>query len=227
MSKTARKDTGTCLSPSTSTRPHPLQAKCPGQAIAGRSGDRNGAPALRDAGGRTPKPLTKFERKWRESSGSGTTQRRFDALRNRQKLPLEKKIALSLQRIWEWIEAFDGNVAVSYSGGVDSEVLLHLVRRIRPTIPAVFINTGLEYPEIRRQVTRTENCVTYRPKKPFHQVIRDHGWPMISKKTARGISILRNPTPRNQNISRLYREGINRFGEAVNGFKVANRWRSS
>ena len=179
----------------------------------------------KDAKGFVPASLTEFEKKWRRSVQSGELSKKYDALVKRQALPLEQKVEMSMERIREWYEAFDGNVAVSYSGGKDSEVLLWLVRRIFPDVPAVFCNTGLEYPEILGRVRKTENVVTMRPRIPFHHVIRDYGWPVISKKAARGINILRNPTGNNQNIWRLYDQGINRFGEPVNGFKVAQRWR--
>jgi len=116
-------------------------------------------------------------------------------------------------------------VAVSFSGGKDSAVLLYLVRKRYPDVPAVFCNTGLEYPEIISLVRKTKNVTTVRPKISFQKIIRDYGWPVISKKTARGLDVLRNPTNNNQNIWRLYDQGINRFGQKVNGFKVAQRWR--
>ena len=43
------------------------------------------------------------------------------------------------------------------SGGKDSTVLLDLARRIYPDIPAVFIDTGLEYPELRDFVKTIPN----------------------------------------------------------------------
>ena len=36
--------------------------------------------------------------------------------------------------------------------GKDSTVLLHLVRSIYPDTPALYIDTGLEYPEIKNFV---------------------------------------------------------------------------
>ena len=180
---------------------------------------------IKDAKGNTPAPLTPFEKKWRESVDSGELNKKYDALRKRQALPLKEKVELSLERIREWYQAFDGNISIGYSGGKDSSVMLHLVRKIYPEIPAVFCNTGLEYPEIISMVKKTSNVVTVRPRILFHHVIRDYGWPVISKKTARGLSVLRNPTGNNQNILRLYDQGINRFGQKVNGFKVAQRWR--
>lgn len=69
-----------------------------------------------------------------------------------QSLPLEIKIQMTKRRIREWYEAWDGNVYVSFSGGKDSTVLKHIVDSIYKDVPAVFVNTGLEYPEIQRFV---------------------------------------------------------------------------
>lgn len=180
---------------------------------------------IKDAAGNTPVALTAYEKRWRDKVQSGALNNGYDLLRKRQAMPLKDKVNLSLDRIREWYEAFSGDVAVSYSGGKDSAVLLYLARKLYPALPAVFCNTGLEYPEILNLVRRTPNVTVVRPKIPFHRVVRDYGWPVISKKVARGLSVLKNPTPNNKNIYRLYDKGVNRFGEAVNGFKVANRWR--
>lgn len=178
-----------------------------------------------DAKGNVPVPLTDHEKKWRGKLDKGVAQKRYDALKRRQALPLDDKIALSLDRIREFGEAFDWHVASSYSGGIDSEVMCDLIERVRPGLPRVFCNTGLEYPEITQQVKRHENVVVMRPKIPFHRVVKEKGWPIASKKTARGLSVLRNPTGNNQNIYRLYDIGINRFGQKVEGYKVAQQWR--
>jgi len=180
---------------------------------------------MKDAAGNKPAKLTEYEKKLRQNLNDGTFNKKYKTLKSRQKLSLAQKIELSQDRIKEWYEAFEGNVSVSFSGGKDSSVLLWLVRTLYPDVPAVFCNTGLEYPEIHNVVKQTKNVTIIRPKIPFHHVIRDYGWPLISKKTARGINVLKNPTDKNQNIWRLYDEGINRFGEKVNGFKVAKRWR--
>ena len=60
-------------------------------------------------------------------------------LKQRQSLPLKLKIELSKRRIREFYEHFDGQVYVSFSGGKDSTVLLHLVRSMYPDVPAVFL----------------------------------------------------------------------------------------
>ncbi|MFI3272325.1 MAG: phosphoadenosine phosphosulfate reductase family protein [Pseudomonadota bacterium] len=181
--------------------------------------------AIFDASGKIPTSLTAHEKAWADAVESGAVKASFDELRRKQALSLDEKITISRALIQDWYEAWDGSVCVSYSGGKDSSVLLWLVRQLYPDVPAVFCNTGLEYPEIVRLVKATPHHVVLRPKMPFHQVVNTYGWPIASKKIARGITILRNPTERNQNIWRLYDQGINRYGKPVHGFKVSQCWR--
>ena len=76
-------------------------------------------------------------------------------LRYFQAMPLDIKISLTQARIREWVREYgtDG-VYISFSGGKDSTVLLHIVREMYPEIEAVFVNTGLEYPEIQHLSSR-------------------------------------------------------------------------
>ncbi len=108
-------------------------------------------------------------------------------LKQRQSLPLNLKIEMSKRRIQEFYDYFDGQVYVSFSGGKDSTVLLHLVRSLFPNVPAVFIDTGLEYPEIRQFVKSFENVITLKPELPFNKVIEKYGYPVISKEVAKFI----------------------------------------
>lgn len=102
-----------------------------------------------------------------------------------QALPLNVKVNMSKARIRDWVEAFgEDGVYVSFSGGKDSTVLLNLVRQEYPGVTAVFVDTGLEYPEIREFVKTFENVEWLRPKKTFKQVINDYGYPFISKEVS-------------------------------------------
>ena len=109
----------------------------------------------------------------------------LDHLQELQALPLKLKVRLTQQRIREWVSEFgtDG-VYVSFSGGKDSTVLLHIVRELYPDIPAVFCDTGLEYPEIRQFVKTWDNVVWLKPKKNFFQVCEEYGFPLISKEVS-------------------------------------------
>lgn len=76
-------------------------------------------------------------------------------LKELQSKSLEEKIQISTARIIEWYEHWDGKVAISFSGGKDSTVLLDLVRNIYPDVPAIFCDTGLEFPEINEEKANT------------------------------------------------------------------------
>ena len=110
-----------------------------------------------------------------------------DDLKKLQALSLEEKIQISKARIIEWYEAYNGQVYVSFSGGKDSTVLLDLVRKIYPDVPAVFIDTGLEYPEIREFVKTKENVAWLKPEMNFRKVIETYGYPIISKDVSQQI----------------------------------------
>lgn len=77
-------------------------------------------------------------------------------------------------------------------GGKDSTVLLDLVRRIYPDVPAVFIDTGLEYPELREFVKTIDNVIWLKPEKNFKKVIEAYGYPLISKEVSRDVCAARN-----------------------------------
>lgn len=112
----------------------------------------------------------------------------IDDLRQRQALPLEVKIRMSEQRIREWVYEFGlEGVYISFSGGKDSTALLHLARRLYPDIKAVFVDTGLEYPEIREFVKTFDNVDVVRPKLTFKQVIQKYGYPFISKEVSQQV----------------------------------------
>lgn len=120
----------------------------------------------------------------------------IEDLRQRQALPLQAKILMTQRRIREWVDYWHGDVYVSFSGGKDSTVLKHIVDSMYDNIPAVFVNTGLEYPEIQKFVREIKagkySCFNpdveiVRPKMRFDEVIKRYGYPVISKEVSQVI----------------------------------------
>ena len=145
-----------------------------------------------------------------------------DELKMFQNYPLEMKIAKTKLRIREWVDYYgtDG-VYVSFSGGKDSTVLLHIVRQMYPEIEAVFVNTGLEYPEIQSFLRSFDNVTILRPKMRFDEVIRKYGSPFISKETANCVRGARHGSK--SRINRL--NGLNCDGTSVKTKFSQGKWK--
>lgn len=138
-----------------------------------------------------------------------------------QALPLEEKVRASMRRIEEWLAAFP-DAKVSFSGGKDSTVLLHIARRVVPHIQAVFADTGLEYPEIRSFVQRTPNVQIVRPKMSFLEVVSKYGYPVVSKRMAQYIGqVQRTKSPY---LKALRLTGTRKDGTLSPMAKISNKW---
>ena len=135
----------------------------------------------------------------------------------RQSLDLDIKEKLTKRRIELWYNYYHGNVYVSFSGGKDSTVLLHQVRKVYPEVPAVFVDTGLEYPEIRNFVRNIPNVTYLHPKMAFHKVIQKYGYPIISKEVSQKIDEIRNTKSEVLKQKRL-------FGDSNKCGKLAKKW---
>ena len=123
----------------------------------------------------------------------------------RNKLPYEVKLSLTETRVIDFNRALGCSVYVSFSGGLDSTLVLHLVRKyLGDDVPAVFVDTGLEFPEIREFVKKCEktygNIITIRPEISHKEILSRYGYPFVSKETAAKIRKLRHG-----NLSDRYR----------------------
>lgn len=89
------------------------------------------------------------------------------------------------------------NAMCSYSGGSDSDILLHLIEQVRevfalPPVHYYFFETGLEMAATRRHVKEQAErygveITTVRPKKNIVQATREYGQPFVSKIMSAGL----------------------------------------
>jgi 3'-phosphoadenosine 5'-phosphosulfate sulfotransferase (PAPS reductase)/FAD synthetase len=135
----------------------------------------------------------------------------YKELSEKQKWSLSQKIDHALYVI----EAFKATIAskgltpyVSFSGGKDSTVLLHLCRHfLGKDFPAVFCSTGNEFPNIIRFVKTFDNITVIRPKKKFHEIISTYGFPLVSKEQSKYIYDVRHS--KNEKLIKIRLEGNN------------------
>jgi 3'-phosphoadenosine 5'-phosphosulfate sulfotransferase (PAPS reductase)/FAD synthetase len=76
----------------------------------------------------------------------------FSDIALEQRRPFEYKLAMACEVVEQAFSLSTHNRAVAFSGGKDSTVLWHLIRRVFPRadVYCVFGNTGVEYPESLR-----------------------------------------------------------------------------
>ena len=114
----------------------------------------------------------------------------LEELKERQALPLDLKIRLTMTRIRAWVNEYgESGVYISFSGGKDSTVLLDIVRNKMgyKDIPAVFVDVPTQYPELKEFVQTFENVEIIKPKISFVQVCEKYGFPLISKEVSESV----------------------------------------
>ena len=89
------------------------------------------------------------------------------------------------------------NAVCSYSGGSDSDILLHLIESVRkefnlPPVKYAFFNTGLEMKAIKQHVRDMAEkynveITEYRPKKNIVLATKEYGLPFVSKIMSAGL----------------------------------------
>lgn len=143
-------------------------------------------------------------------------------LRIKQHYTLEMKVEMTKRRIENFVRHMGKeNVYIAFSGGKDSTVLLHIARQLYPDIPAVFSNTGLEYPDIVKFAMSQENVTMIRPKKSFSRVIKEDGYPIVSKKVSNAVRLAK------QNIKdgKLNTFRVKQLTEGLEGSKFSmKKW---
>jgi 3'-phosphoadenosine 5'-phosphosulfate sulfotransferase (PAPS reductase)/FAD synthetase len=122
-----------------------------------------------------------------------------DEFMQKQSLPYEAKINHAIIRAREFYEHENGDVFCSV-GGLDSITLLTFLRReIAKDIPGVSVSV-LEDKSNQLVHHTFDNFVFLKPLKSKVQVIRECGYPVISKEKAGKIQLLQNPTDKNKTV---------------------------
>lgn len=140
-----------------------------------------------------------------------------------QALPLDEKIAIAQQAIREFVDHFgvDG-VYISFSGGKDSTVLIHLCRQLYPNLVGLYSDTGLEFPEIRDFVQTFNNITIVTPKMHHREMLKKCGYPVVSKEQAEWIYRIRSGTSSGAIQKAFY--GMNLDGTPTR-FKLSEQWK--
>ena len=147
--------------------------------------------------------------------------------RVKQKMPYEFKKAYAEQRALEFQRECDRrglNTHVSV-GGLDSITLLIFLRSIGIDCPAISVST-LEDKSIQK-IHRELGVERLKPLKSKVEVIREFGYPILSKEIAGKISLLQNPSEKNRTVRHAIITGEtgayggNRTGTRM---KLADKW---
>lgn len=105
---------------------------------------------------------------------------------------LEKKIIISKKIIIKALEK-SKNPAVSWSGGKDSTVILHLILKYAPNIPVIFVDMDCLFPETKQYIYKISelwniNLIETKTKEhDFDSVTLKYGFPIFSKNIASNV----------------------------------------
>lgn len=155
------------------------------------------------------------------------TDERIAAFRQKQSLPYEQKVRLAAVRAREFEDecgARSLNTHVSV-GGLDSITLLLFLRSIGIVVPAISVSI-LEDKSIQK-VHRQLGVECIKPLKSKTEVLKEYGYPVLSKEIAGKIALLQNPSPNNATVRHAIITGeTGEYGGHRTGtrMKLPQRW---
>lgn len=134
-----------------------------------------------------------------EDSNSKVIKLMYQQLKAMQRWPLNKKIEKSIMVLEEAANKYGlENLLLSYSGGMDSEILSDITtRHWKKNIIHGFSNTTCEFPETLSRVREKAlnegiDIVMVYPEVNFNYVVKNYGFPMITKNISKSIRIYNN-----------------------------------
>lgn len=122
---------------------------------------------------------------------------KMEQFKRNQAAPYEEKLSRAANLAWEFYNKMEGQCYVAV-GGLDSITLYLFLRSIGIDVPAVSVS-ALEDKSIQR-VHIALGVQRLKPIRPKVQVIREFGWPVLSKELAGKISLLQNPSEKNATV---------------------------
>lgn len=154
------------------------------------------------------------------------SDRKIADFQTKQKMDYAFKVKYAKVRAWEFYNhpEIDGNCYVAV-GGLDSITLLQFLRSIHIDVPAVSVSV-LEDKSIQ-EVHKQLGVQALKPLKSKVQVIREFGWPVLSKEIAGKISLLQNPSEKNATVRHAIITGeTGAYGGYRTGtrMKLAQKW---
>lgn len=131
-------------------------------------------------------------------------------------ISLDEKIAGAKEVLKRFYETNNGKIFVSFSGGKDSTVLLHIARELYPDLQAVYSNTTNEDKDVIAFVKKQDNIQWIVPEMSFKEVIVKHGFPLVSKEVSKKIEGYRRST--NVDVKKGLRDG------GGSGWPIPMKW---
>jgi len=147
----------------------------------------------------------------------------YKDLKIRQSWTLAQKIDHAVGTIESFLSETNGKGYISFSGGKDSTVMLDIARRfVRRDFPAVFCNTGNEFPEIVQFVRTFNDVEIIKPKMRIPDVLEKYGFPIISKEQSQYIYECRHSKSEKHRNKRLNGK-VNKNRRVVG--KISEKWK--
>ena len=135
-----------------------------------------------------------------ERMKANETDRKIADFRIKQQQPYEFKVAYAETRVWEFVKECGKrglNCHISV-GGLDSITLCYFIKSLNLNIPMVSASS-LEDKSIQK-IHKQLGVINVAPIKNKTDVIRDFGYPILSKEIANKISLLQRPSEDNKTV---------------------------
>jgi len=107
-------------------------------------------------------------------------EHRRELINMRHTMPYERRLKFAMRNIEIALNSsYRSRIAVS--GGIDSVVMMHMIRQVKP-IRAVWINTGIEYPETVEYMKSVPDLDVISPERTYWNIADEFGFPEESRK---------------------------------------------